>query len=630
MVISNYELLEKIAESTQTAVFKAYHKKNPERLLILKTLKANSLSDYKKAQFRQKIEHLRVLKDPLVITPLSFSDRDETAFLTQDYFAGVPLDEFIRARYRLSLPDFFAIAIGLATALEKVHEAGIIHGGIKPHNILIDGATLTIRLIDFISAVDVRDVSHFIYDRSFVRETLAYTSPEQTGRISHRVVFSSDLYSLGTVFYEMLTGRLPFSSADPLELIHSHLAEEAPPAHELNPGVPAVLGHLVAKLMFKEPEKRYQHSRGLLADLERCRDEYAATDAIGAFPLESNVYSHRVTFISKMVGRDREAEMILAEYEQVVQGEFRSLFISGLSGIGKTRLIQELQKPIVRHRGYFTSGKFDVYQKNIPYSSLIQAFRNLMRTFLTESDERVAAWKVRILEAVGQNGRVLTDIIPELEVLVGEQPEIKKLPPVESLNRFHDVFDRFLGALASEENPLTLFIDDLQWCDVASFDFLANIFSNCRSHPYLFLLGAFRHNEVDGSHPLTKLIRNVAENGQPLKEISLGPLAPAHCHEMVSYILDAPLPQTKALADFIGTLSEGNPLFVSESLAYLHNEELLYLDAERHWRWDLNRIRLSRMPTTVVALFSSKIRRLPPELVGLLEYCACLGNNFSP
>jgi PAS domain S-box-containing protein len=331
-----------------------------------------------------------------------------------------------------------------------------------------------------------------------------------------------------------------------------------------------------------------------------------------------------------MVGRDWEAGTILEEYERVAKGEFRSLLISGLSGIGKTRLIQELQKPIVRHRGYFTSGKFDVYQKNIPYSSLIQALRNLMRTFLTESDERAASWKRNILEAVGQNGRVLTDIIPELVVLIGEQPDVRKLPPVESLNRFHDVFDRFIAALASEENPLTLFIDDLQWCDVASFDFLANIFADCKSHPYLFLLGAFRHNEVDSSHPLTKLIQSVIDAGQPLKEIRLGPLAPEHCHEMVSYILDAPMPQTKALSDFISGLAEGNPLFVSESLAYLHNEELLYLDAERHWRWDLERIRRSRMPTTVVALFSSKIRRLPPELIGLLEYCACLGNTFSP
>ncbi|HOI17788.1 MAG TPA: serine/threonine-protein kinase, partial [Geobacteraceae bacterium] len=267
MIISNYELIEKIAEAPQTTVFKARHKKDPDRILILKALKANHLSEYKKSRFKQKIEHLRVLNDPLIITPISFNDRDESAFIIQDYFDGISLDRFMAARSHLPLPDFFTIATGLASALEKVHEAGIIHGGIKPHNILVEEGTLAVRLIDFISTVDVRDVSHFIYDGSYVRDTLAYTSPEQTGRISHRVVFSSDLYSLGIVFYEMLTGMLPFSSTDPLELIHSHLAEEAPRAHELNPDIPAVLSLVIAKLMLKEPEKRYQHSRGLLADL---------------------------------------------------------------------------------------------------------------------------------------------------------------------------------------------------------------------------------------------------------------------------------------------------------------------------------------------------------------------------
>ncbi|MGB9939098.1 AAA family ATPase [Methanosarcina sp.] len=630
MIIPNYEIIEKIAESPQTTIYKAYLKKKPDRLLVLKVVKANFLSDYKKSQVIQKIEHLKVLNSPLVITPISFSDKDEICFITQEYVEGITLDKLMETHSRVLLDDFFTIAIGLASALEKVHEAGIIHGGIKPHNILVDPEILNIRLIDFISTLDVRDVSHFIYDRTFIRETLSYTSPEQTGRISHRIVFSSDLYSLGIVFYEILTGRLPFSPDDPLELIHSHLAEEASCVYKLNPEIPATLSNIVAKLMLKEPEKRYQNASGLLADLVRCRDEYSATGTICEFPLESCVYTHRTTFISKMVGRDNETQLILKEYEQVTAGNFRSLLISGLSGIGKTRLIQELQKPIVKHRGYFTSGKFDVYQKNIPYSSLIQALRNLMRTFLTESNERVIAWKDRILKAVGQNGKVLTDVIPELEILIGPQPEVKQLPPVESLNRFRDLFDRFLGCLASEEYPLTLFIDDLQWCDVASFDFLENIFANYKNHPYLFLLGAYRHNEVDSSHPLSKLILNIRKEGQPLKEIRLGPLKPEHCHEMVSYILDSPLPPTRALSDFISTLTEGNPLFVSESLSYLHNENLLYLDSDRQWQWDLERIRQSSMPTTVVALFSSKIQKLPPDLIELIEYCACMGNTFSP
>ena len=630
MVLSNYDNLEKIFEGSGATIYKASDKDNPGRLVTIKLLKGGSLSEYKRARFSQKIEHLKVLNDPSLITPLLVSEKDSSAFIVQDYFDGIPLDKLAQANKAVSLNAFFTIACNLACALEKIQEAGIIHGGIKPHNILVNPGTLEIRLIDFISVLDVREVSHFIYNPEFIRGTLAYASPEQTGRINHRVVFSSDLYSLGIVFYEMLTGNLPFYSEDPLELIHSHLEENTTSVYELNHDIPAVLSNIIAKLMLKEPEKRYQSASGLLSDLCRCRDEYYSSGTIHEFPLESGVSADRVIFISKMVGRDSEARMILDEYDRVVDGQFRSVFVSGLSGIGKTRLIQELQKPIVKHRGYFTSGKFDVYQKNIPYSSLIQALRNLMRTFLTESDERVGLWKSRILKAVGQNGKVLTDVIPELEAIIGPQPEVQKLPPVESMNRFHDVFGKFLSCLANKESPLTLFIDDLQWCDSASFDFLTNVFSNYTDHPYLFFLGAYRYNEVDPSHPLSKLIRNAAETKQPLKDIRLDPLKPEYCHEMVSYILDCPLQQSKALADFITNLSEGNPLYVSESLSYLYSESLLYLDEERQWQWNIEKVCESHMPTTVVALFSSKIQKFEPELIGLLEYCACMGNTFSP
>ncbi|MBU4345481.1 MAG: AAA family ATPase, partial [Proteobacteria bacterium] len=451
-----------------------------------------------------------------------------------------------------------------------------------------------------------------------------------TGRINHRVDFPSDLYSLGITFYKLLTGRLPFFSTDPLELIHSHLAEEAPPVHELNPEVPTILGKIIARLMLKQPEKRYQSVSGLLADFMQCRDEYSATGTISEFTLGIYDRTHRVAFISKMVGRDREAEIILEEYDKAARGSFRCLFISGLPGIGKTRLIQELQKPIVGHRGYFTSGKFDVYQKNIPYSSIIQALRNLIRTFLTESDESVALWRQKIIKALGSNGRVVTDVIPELEILLGPQPEVKPLPPVESRNRFHDLFGRFLTCLAREEYPLVLFIDDLQWCDIASFDFLGNIFANHKEHPYLLLVGAYRHNEVDSSHPLAKLIQRVKENAEPLQEIRLAPLKPERCHEMVSYILDLPLSHTMALAGLITELTEGNPLFVSEMLSYLHNEDLLILGENSQWQWDMGKIRESDMPSMVVALFSSKVQKLPSDTIDLLEYCACMGNLFTP
>jgi predicted ATPase/C4-dicarboxylate-specific signal transduction histidine kinase len=627
--LGNFIVTEKLGESLQAVVFKGYHKHVPDQPLIIKLLKLLSSWDDQSRHLRQKIERLKVLHDPRVSTPIALESHNDQHFIVQPWFAGQPLNRWRRQQDKLDLNDFFTLACTLADTLHAVHDAGITHGGIKPHNILVQPGTLTLRLTDFITPLDIRDVSHFIYDPEFVRHTLAYTSPEQTGRINYRVDFSTDLYSLGIVFYELLTGRLPFFSSDPLELIHSHLAEETPKADQLNPQIPKAVADIIAKLTVKQPEKRYQNTAGLLADLSRCRKEYADTGSVSAFPVGQHDRSRRVIFISKMVGRQAESALIKQQYNEVISGKFGSVFISGLSGIGKTRLIQELQKPLVKNRGYFTSGKFDQYQKNIPYSSLIQALRNLMRIFLTESDSQVRQWRYKMLDALENNGSVITDVLPELEFIIGPQPEVPHLPPVEARHRFNNLFGRFLASLASEDNPLVLFIDDLQWCDSATFDFLQNLFDNHEDHPFLFFMGAYRHNEVDSSHPLSKLIRRIQENKGPFAEIRLGALTDGDCHEMVAYILDSSLEATANLAEFIAHLTEGNPLFVSESLAWLYNEGLLNTDAELHWHWDIKRIRDTRMPTSVVELFSSKVSKLPSKTLHILDHCACMGNRFS-
>lgn len=627
--LGNYIVTEKLGESLQGEVFKGYHKHVPDQPLVIKRLKLLSSWDDQTRHLRQKIERLKVLHDPRVCTPLSLETYGDLQFIVQPWFAGQPLNYWTKQQNQLDLNDFFTLACTLADTLQAVHDAGITHGGIKPHNILLQPGTLTLRLTDFITPLDIRDVSHFIYDPEFVRHTLAYTSPEQTGRINYRVDFSTDLYSLGIVFYELLTGQLPFFSNDPLELIHSHLAEETPNVNRLKPQLPQALADIIAKLTVKQPEKRYQGASGLLADLIRCKNEYSATGTVSAFTIGQHDRSRRVIFISKMVGRQAESRLIQQQYDEVIGGKFRSVFISGLSGIGKTRLIQELQKPLVKNRGYFTSGKFDQYQKNIPYSSLIQALRNLIRIFLTESDSQVQQWRTKILDAVDNNGSVISDVLPELEFIIGPQPEVPHLPPVEARNRFNNLFGRFLACLTSEDNPLVLFIDDLQWCDSATFDFLQNLFDNHHEHPYLFFMGAYRHNEVDNSHPLSKLIRKIQENKDPFAEIRVEALTDADCHEMVAYILDSSLEATANLAEFIAHLTEGNPLFVSESLAWLYNEDLLNTDAERHWHWDIKRIRDTQMPTSVVELFSSKVSKLPAKTLHILDHCACMGNRFS-
>jgi len=627
--LENYILTEEIGHSLQALVYKGFDKEKLDAPLIIKLLKLQIGADEQVRYLEQKVERLKILHDPRTITPQQMETDGTQQFLIHDLKEGVTLNNW-HQQETIPIVDFLTLACELTDIIRVVHENGIIHGGIKPHNILVRDDLLNLYLIDFITPLDIRDVSHFIYDADFIRDTLTYTSPEQTGRINHRVGFSSDLYSLGIVLYELLVNRLPFFSSDPLALIHSHLAEEPEATANIRQAVPEQISNIIAKLLLKEPEKRYQSASGLLADLKKCQEQFLRESKIELFFLGLSDYSRRVTFISKMVGRNDEAQLILDEYEKVTQGEFRSLFISGLSGIGKTRLIQELQKPLVEHRGYFTSGKFDQYQKNIPYSSLIQALRNLMRTFLTESDEQLQQWKKKILTTSGEHAKVIIDVVPELEFIIGPQPNVPELPPVEARNRFNNELGKFLAVLTSAENPLILFIDDLQWCDVATFDFLQFIFANHHDYPFLFFMGAYRHNEVDASHPLMKLLQSIQEHSSPINELRIEKLSPQDCHEMVAYILDDDERSTITLAKFITELTEGNPLFVSESLAYLYNEHLLYLGPQHDWHWDLANIRESNMPTTIVALFSAKLTSLPTKTTKVIQYAACMGNRIKP
>ncbi|BCG62887.1 MAG: hypothetical protein methR_P0552 [Methyloprofundus sp.] len=629
--IPYYNLLELLGNSLNASVFKACLKKHPEQFFIVKILKRPINNESQRRYLKQKVERLKIIHDPRVITPLSFEYYNNSQFIVRHFFPGKTLNHYLSIHPTgIPLSDFFNIAGELTLALNAVHEAGIIHGGIKPNNTLIQTETNTVRLVDFLNPVDIQEISHFIYDRDFVKGTLAYTSPEQTGRINHRVEFSTDIYSLGIIFYQLLTGNLPFTSTDPLELIHSHLAEESPPLHKVNPKIPSILSTIIAKMCLKEPEKRYQTGLGLYADLRQCADQYQLNDQVIPFMLGLRDHTHRIIFISKMVGRNNEAHVILDEYAEVIANKgFHSAFISGLPGIGKTRLIQELQQPLVANNGYFTSGKFDQYQKNIPYSSLIQALRNLIRTLLTESDSRVNDWKQQILTALGKQGRVITDVVPELSILIGKQPEVPNLPPVEARNRFNNLFGSFLACLSRENNPLILFIDDLQWCDSATFDFLQYLFANSENYPHLFFIGAYRHNEVNESHPLVFLLQSIKQQHLNIKELRIGALGTQACHDMVAYILDLPLPQTEQLAIFLAKLTEGNPLFVSESLSWLHGEELLLFSEQGQWVWDMEKIRHSHMPNSVVEMFGTKVQRLAQETLAIIKICACMGNRFA-
>ncbi len=628
----NYTIQQTLGASIHADVYKVLASdavNNNDEFFVLKKIKMQLCDSALNYYLKQQIDALNELNLVDVIVPALISPNNETLCLLQPWFSGVTLRQWIDQNQQLRLDYILELMISIAEQLEQRHRAGHIHKSIKPNNILLLNDSHKVQLIDDIRILDINQMSHFIYQENFRIETLPYLSPEQTGRIKYTVDYSTDLYSLGMVFFECLTGAPPFLFDDPIAIIHSHLAEAPVSVLSVNPDLPKVLSKIIALLLEKAPEKRYQTAAGLAVDLRHCLVDWQKHGHISRFTLKQNDFSNRITIPSLMVGRDEEKQLLLVEHKTSCGGEFRAALISGLSGIGKTRLIQELQLPIISHQGYFSSGKFDQFKKHIPYSTLIHALSNLVKVFLTEDDRRIAYWRQKILKQLGEQGKLITDLVPELALIIGKQAEVIELPPVEARNRFNDVARKFIASLASREHPLTLFIDDLQWCDGATFDLLQGLFDNAVDFPYLYWIGAYRDNEVDSTHRLSLLINRVKKQQQPLVEIHLKALTHSDVNQMTAYILNTYPSRTTDLSAVIYQTSSGNPLFVNESLRWLHTYKHLHLSEEGVWTWDDEQLRHTNIPETALDLFKDKIAKQSAEVRELLGISSCLGASFN-
>ncbi|WP_031434026.1 AAA family ATPase [Methylomarinum vadi] len=624
----NYRIVKSLGASMHAEVYKAFPHGQRNDPVVVKRINNRFSNDELAAYLIQQVEHLTELGLQDVPVPTVLQADSEILCLLQPWWEGQTLTQWLQDNAAPGLEAILGIMLSLCAQIELRHRAGHIHKSIKPSNILLDSVSLQVQIIDDVRVLDINQISHFIYHDHFRSQTLPYLSPEQTGRIKYSVTYSTDLYSLGMIFYALLVGKPPFLFKDPIAIIHSHLAETPTPVNRVNPAVPKMLSNIVTQLLVKAPEKRYQTASGLAADIQQCLEDWRQHRHISRFTLKQKDYSNRITIPSLMVGRDQEKKLLLEEFNKACSGVFRAALISGLSGIGKTRLIQELQLPIVSHAGYFCSGKFDQFKKHIPYSTLIQALTGLIKTFLTEDDERIRYWNSRISAQLGENAQLMIDLLPELELIIGPQPPVADLPPVEARNRFNDVAGKLIAALASQEHPVTLFIDDLQWCDGATFDLLERLFDNPLDYPYLFWIGAYRHNEVDGSHRLTALINKIRQKNRPLQEIRLHALGLPEVNLMTAYILNTYPSRTEALAEVIFQTSGGNPLFVNESLRWLHDYRHLHLAEDGVWVWDEAQLRHTDMPESALDLFKDKIAKLDTGTRQLVSTAACLGARF--
>ena len=557
--------------------------------------------------------------------PLAISrEGGRTALLLEDP-GGEPLERLIGAP--MEVGRFLRLAIGIVAALGKAHQRGLVHKDVKPANILVNCADGRARLTGFGIASRLPRERQAPEPPEVIAGTLAYMAPEQTGRMNRSIDSRSDLYALGVTFYQMLTGGLPFIATDPMEWVHCHIARKPVAPSERLESVPAPISQIVMKLLAKAAEERYQTAAGVEHDLRRCLAEWERHGRIEPFSLGDGDRPDRLMIREKLYGREREVEALLAAFDRVVaSGAPELVLVSGYSGIGKSAVVNELHKALVPRRGLFASGKFDQYKRDIPYSTLTQALQSLVRSLLGKSDAELMRWREALLEALGANGRLMVDLIPELKLIIGEQPPVPELEPQQAQGRFQLVFRRFVGVFASAEHPLALFLDDLQWLDAATLDFIEHLLMQLDVR-HLLLIGAYRDNEVDPEHPLMRKLTAVRSSGAGICEIKLGPLRHEHVGRLIADALGCDPTSAAPLAQLVYEKTAGNPFFVLQYLYTLADERLLAFDHQaQRWSWDLDRIDAMGYADNIVELMVGKLTRLPAPTQEALKELALLGN----
>ncbi len=595
--------------------------------VIVKSLTADYPEPVEIARLRREYEILQGLTMPGVARAIALETvRDRPVLVLEDH-AGATLRTLV-ARGPLPLDRFFDIALPLAQTLAALHRHGIIHKDVNPNNVLVDTQTGEVTLLDFGISSRGTIEQPSLQQPHVLEGTIAYMSPEQTGRMNLDVDRRSDLYSMGVTLYEMLTGRVPFDSVDPLELIHSHIAHAPAIPTDSMPGLPGTVADVVLRLLAKSPDDRYQTAEGLADDLARCADAWRRTGTVPAFAPGGTDVSDRFAIPRRLYGRDDEVAVLTQAFERVSAGATELVLVSGYSGIGKTSLIRELYKSLPRRRGHVIAGKFDQLARDVPFGAVLPALRLLVRQVLSESESRVRGWASALHGALDPNARVIVDVIPELERIIGSQPVVPPRDPIETQNRFNRTLQKFIGVFARPEHPLVLFLDDLQWADAATLSMLPLLHGSGEMGG-LLLIGAYRDNEVSASHPLLLALSDLRAGGARIEEIVLPPLAPAQLERLIADAMRIAPGDAVPVRDLVLAKTGGNPLFVTQFLRVLEQDGLLAFDREtRSWQADLEGIRRANITDNVVDLLTAKIQRLAPATQEVLRLAACVGTRF--
>ncbi|CQR70678.1 Serine/threonine-protein kinase PknB [Sporomusa ovata DSM 2662] len=623
--LPDYIITEEICEYDCFKVCRA-QKVQSHMPVIIKTLKTGA-SQIDIAKLINEYEITRNLDITGIIKPVRLEWAGLAVVLILEDFAAIPIRKHLLGNDR-ELPLFFSIAIQLTETLGELHQKGVIHRNLKPDAILIHPDTKQVIIADFSIATIMSRKGHPELPSHTFSGTPAYMSPEQFGRMSTAIDHRSDLYSLGVVLYEMLSGRLPLHADNDVQWVHAHMAKKPVDPGKINPGIPLAVTAIIMKLLAKTATERYQSAAGLLADLEECRRQWSQSNKIEPFTPGQRDFAGSFQLPHKLYGREKEVAALTAAFERACSGQSGLMLVYGYAGTGKTVLIQETLRLPATKKGYFITGKSDQLQRNNPYAPFIQAFGNLLRQILTESQERLAVWKRTLNRALGKNGAIITEVIPEVELIAGPQPAAERLQPREAQNRFRLIFRNFVRAFAQKAHPLVIFLDDLQWADPASLE-LVQCLSAAADIRYLLLLGAYRDNEVTGTHRLLTAIQELQIADILVQQVPLTSLAPTHTGQFIADTLHCEPEKSAPLAEIMHRKTGGNPFFLGQLLQSAYEENLLVFNLKDGcWEWETSAIQDMSLTDDVIDFMLGKLQKLPAATRNVLQLAACIGNIF--
>lgn len=628
--IEGYTHLELVSENSKTLIYRAFCTKSNKQV-ILKVLSHDYANATKIYLFKKEYEILTNIHSSYVIKPIELLYSGPMPIMVLEDIGGISLKEYCYSNTfhdESTLHEKLHIAIKITEAIADIHKFNYIHKDINPSNIIYNKKTDVLQIVDFGLATNVRSEQYDTSTNILLQGTLAYISPEQTGRMNRNLDYRTDFYSLGITLYELFSGKLPFYGNSTREWVYCHVAKKHEPLYESNPNFANSLSHIVDKLLSKTVELRYQSAHGILTDLRLAHIDLENTGTIQEFEIGLTDFSQLFELPQKIYGRETEISQIFSAFEELEIWKTELVLVHGYSGIGKTTLVGELFKPVIEKNGFFISGKFEEFKTNTPYYAFIQAFSGFVQYILAENDETIQEWKQIFTDELAENAQLIINVIPDLEKIIGTQATVGELAAVESQNRFIVTFLKFVQCIARNTPSLVLFLDDVQSADAASLEMIKNILADTNSDSIMIIV-SYRSHEISRVQGFETIIQKIEEAGVKTYNIPVKELTIDHITLFLQDVFSAKTKDIREFTELCMDKTHGNPFFLREFLQDLFHKGYIILDEKKgEWSWNINLIRTTAITENVAEILSQRIRGLQAQVQKILLQASCIGNRF--